>query len=164
MERRRAILLVVTVVLISWFGSFLNKVSFDPNYSAIDVFSSASKKAKKSKTTSQADESWNYTWDDVQLSEEDGYREETIKIDNQYYTVICNENRAAKRNDNNNEEMILLSNTADSSYQKAVAQLADYYAGQGYDVKVEKTGEMMMTSYAHAGRFDVFLLREEDAQ
>ena len=97
------------------------------------------------------------------MSEEDGYREETIKIDNQYYTVICNENRAAKRNDNN-EEMILLSNTADSSYQKAVAQLADYYVGQGYDVKVEKTGEMMMTSYAHAGRFDVFLLREEEAQ
>ena len=33
MERRRGILLVLTVVLISWFGSFLNKVSFDPNYS-----------------------------------------------------------------------------------------------------------------------------------
>ena len=162
MERRRAILLVATVVLISWFGSFLNKVSFDPNYSAIDVFSSATKRAKKSKTTAQADESWNYTWDDVQLSEEDGYKEETIKIEDKYYTVIRNENRAAK--ENANKEMILLSNTSDSSYQKEVAQLADYYAGQGYDVKVEQSGEMMMISYAHAGRFDVFLLREEAAQ
>ena len=162
MERRRAILLVVTVVLISWFGSFLNKVSFDPNYSVIDVFSSASKTAKKSKTTAQEDGSWNYTWDDVQLSEEGGYKEETVKIDNQYYTVIRNENRAAKENVNG--EMILLSNTSDSSYQKAVDQLADYYVGQGYKVKVEKSGEMMMTSYAHAGRFDVFLLREENAQ
>ena len=164
MERRRAILLVVTVVLISWFGSFLNKVSFDPNYSAIDVFSSATKRAKKSKTTAQADESWNYTWDDVQLSEEDGYKEETIEIDNQYYTVIRNENRASQKNNKDSEEMVLLSNTSDSSYQKAVAQLADYYAGQGYDVKVEQSGEMMMISYAHAGRFDVFLLREEAAQ
>ena len=46
MERRRGILLVLTVVLISWFGSFLNKVSFDPNYSAIDVFSSALRKQR----------------------------------------------------------------------------------------------------------------------
>ena len=53
MERRRGILLVLTVVLISWFGSFLNKVSFDPNYSAIDVFSSASEKAKKQKSAKQ---------------------------------------------------------------------------------------------------------------
>ena len=53
MERRRGILLVLTVVLISWFGSFLNKVSFDPNYSAIDVFSSASEKAKKQKSANR---------------------------------------------------------------------------------------------------------------
>ena len=56
MERRRGILLVLTVVLISWFGSFLNKVSFDPNYSAIDVFSSASEKAKKQKSAKQIED------------------------------------------------------------------------------------------------------------
>ena len=65
MERRRGILLVLTVVLISWFGSFLNKVSFDPNYSAIDVFSSASEKAKKQKSAKQIEEPWDYTWFDV---------------------------------------------------------------------------------------------------
>lgn len=162
MERRRAILLVVTVVLISWFGAFLNKVSFDPSYSAIDVFSSASEKAKKQKSATQAEEPWSYTWDDVQLSEEEGYKEEKIVIGDTAYTVILNENRHIEKN--TNEELLLLSNFLNSSYQEAVGHLEAYYSEQGYQVKVESCSETMMTSYAHAGDFDVFLLREEAVQ
>lgn len=162
MERRRAILLVLTVVLISWFGSFLNKVSFDPSYSAVDVFSSASEKAKKQKSSEQIEEPWNYTWDDVQLSEEEGYKEEKIVIGDTAYTVILNKNRHIEKN--SGKELLLLSNFLSSSYQEAISHLEAYYLAQGYQVKVESCSETMMLSYAHAGDFDVFLLREEAAQ
>ena len=162
MERRRAILLVLTVVLISWFDSFLNKVSFDPNYSAVDVFSSASEKAKKQKSSEQIEEPWNYTWDDVQLSEEEGYKEEKIVIGGTAYTVILNENGHIEKN--SGKDLLLLSNSLNSSYQEAVSHLEAYYSAQGYQVKVESCSETMMTSYVHAGDFDVFLLREEAAQ
>lgn len=162
MERRRAVLLVLTVVLISWVGSLLNKISFDPNYSVIDVFSSASEKAKKQKPEAVVEEPWNYTWEDVQLSEEEGYKEERITIGSTCYTVIRNENRQIETD--SKKSLILLSNSLDQRYQAAVEQLADYYSEQGYQVKIEACSETMMTSYAHAGYFDVFLLREEAAQ
>lgn len=162
MERRRGILLVLTVVLISWFGPFLNKVSFDPNYSAIDVFSSASEKAKKQKSAKQIEEPWDYTWFDVQLSEEEGYKEEKIVIGDTAYTVIFNENRYIEKN--SGKELFLLSNSLSSSYQEAVSHLEAYYSAQGYQVKVESCSETIMISYAHAGCFDVFLLREEAVQ
>lgn len=153
MIRKRITFVFSVLIFALLFGTLINRISYDANFSVFDALSSASKKAHKTAVTQ--DLNWAYTIDDFQISPEDNYTESKISMDNKTYIVLC------KNGYENKNELKILSNIENKNYEKSVKKVAEYYKNKGYNVNILEKNETMMTSFAHAGHFDLLLLREE---
>ncbi len=78
-----------------------------------------------------------------------------MEVKNDSYVVL-------KKADLPKDTLVILSDKDNSDYTKAVRQVAAYYEDLGYSVEIRKYSETMMLSLAHAGHFDLFLLRKEE--
>ena len=143
------------VIIVAGISVLFHNISYNPDFSVMDAISGATKKSKHNKKEMKEDPDWNYTKDDIVLSGKE-YTEESIKIKNCIYKLLKNKTKFSKK-----EQIILLSNKEDKTYQKAVRNVADRFERQGYKVSIKQSSETMMLSLAHAGHFDLFLMREE---
>ena len=143
------------MVIVTGISMLFHNISYNPNFSVMDAISGATKKSKHNKKEMKEDPDWNYTKDDIVLSGKE-YTEESITIKNCTYKLLKNKTKFSKK-----EQIILLSNKEDKTYQKAVRNVADHFERQGYKVSIKQSSETMMLSLAHAGHFDLFLMREE---
>ena len=159
--KRRSLILLALAIIVGVTSLFLYNASFNPSFSAIDLVTSASKKTrqktKEASTENVAD--WKYTLDDLVLSEPENYEETEITANEKTYHLLKN---IAKVSEEDN--LIILSDKEDSFYQTAVQEIADALEQQGYQVTVKTYSKTMMLSLAHAGRFDIFLMSEEEQQ
>lgn len=161
-QTKREIILHRLLILILWIGVvggislLLYNISYNPNFSAADALSGATKKTQNRSGRVLVD--WKYTKKDIDAKDQK-YIENEIKISDKKYKLLKKDTTGNKKN-----TLILLSNKENESYQKAVNEISNYYTNQGYKVRVKKTTETMMLSMAHAGKFDVFLMSEEEAQ
>ncbi len=147
--QHRVLLLVLTCLVVGGIAVFLNHVSFDPNFSVIDAMSGAT---KKSHHQNQENYAWSYTRDDIALADT-GYAETEIAVGEQKYLVL--------RKESDQKELVMLSSQENPEYQAAVKKIAEEMEADGYHVRIRTYSETMMLSMAHAGRFDLFLMREE---
>ncbi len=143
------------VIIVAGISVLFHNISYNPDFSVMDAISGATKKSKHNKKETKEDPDWNYTKDDIVLSGKE-YTEESITIKNCIYKLLKNKTKFSKK-----EQIILLSNKEDKTYQKAVRNVADRFERQGYKVSIKQSSETMMLSLAHAGHFDLFLMREE---
>ena len=143
------------VIIVAGISVLFHNISYNPDFSVMDAISGATKKSKHNKKETKEDPDWNYTKDDIVLSGKE-YTEESITIKNCIYKLLKNKTKFSKK-----EQIILLSNKEDKTYQKAVRNVADHFERQGYKVSIKQSSETMMLSLAHAGHFDLFLMREE---
>lgn len=156
MKRRLAILIVV-ILLVTGISVFLNRVSFDSNFSAIDVISGATKHSQKKSSSSDESDDWEYSVDDIVLSDTEAFTEKTIITDGGTYTVLQKLNFP-------NDTLVILSDQNNNDYKNAVQETADYYENLGYKIEIRNYNETMMLSLAHAEHFDLFVLRREEIQ
>lgn len=154
--KRRFIILLMSLLLVTGISTLLNRASFDPNFSVIDALSSATKRTRKTTSTADSAAAWSYSADDLVLSDKAAYIEETVTVGNHRYILL-------RKADLPNGTLLLLSDKNNSDYAKAVQQAAEYYGNLGYTVEIREYSETMMLSLAHAEHFDLFLLREEAA-
>lgn len=156
--KRRAIILLASFVLVTGISAFLNKASFDPDFSVVDAVTGATKRShhNSSKTETDTITMWGYSEDDLVLQDETAYIEEKIEVKNDSYVVL-------KKADLSKDTLVILSDKDNSDYTKAVQQVASYYEDLGYSVEIREYRETLMLSLAHAGHFDLFLLRKEEA-
>lgn len=150
--KRKLIIILATIFLVSATGSLLNQMSYNPNFSMLDAITSASKKSKK-KQTKTIDLSWSYGLEDFKLSDNDGYKEKTLTIDNKNYTLL--------QKDTDSRSLTILSNKENSDYQKSVERICDFYQNQGYKINMVSSSETLFLSLAHAKHFDLLLMRKE---
>lgn len=143
------------VIIVAGISVLFHNISYNPDFFVMDAISGATKKSKHNKKETKEDPDWNYTKDDIVLSGKE-YTEESITIKNCIYKLLKNKTKFSKK-----EQIILLSNKEDKTYQKAVRNVADRFERQGYKVSIKQSSETMMLSLAHAGHFDLFLMREE---
>ena len=143
------------VIIVAGISVLFHNISYNPDFSVMDAISGATKKSKHNKKETKEDSDWNYTKDDIALSGKE-YTAESITIKNCTYKLLKNKTKFSKK-----EQIILLSNKEDKTYQKAVRNVADRFERQGYKVSIKQSSETMMLSLAHAGHFDLFLMREE---
>lgn len=142
--------LLVTVAI----STFLNRASFDPNFSVIDTISGATKRTRRNTQKSDTVTEWGYSIDDLALPNIATYKEETVNIGNAKYVLL-------RKDDLPQGTLVMLSDKECSDYVIAVQEIAEYYNELGYMVEVRDYSETMILSLAHAGHFDLFLLREE---
>ena len=159
-ERIQHLMLVLLGVLLIAGGLslFLYNVSYNPDFSVVDVISGATKKSRRDKGKREETSVWGYTKDDLALSGEN-YTEEVIVTAENTYRVLENISMMEHADD-----IVLLSDKENEAYQKAVGNLSDYLNEQGYHVRIKECSETMMLSLVHAGHFDLFLMSEEAAQ
>lgn len=159
--KRRALILLALAIIVGVTSLFLYNVSFNPSFSAMDLVTSASKKSRQKTKEDSAEKvaDWEYTLDDLVLSEPENYAETEITSNGKTYHILKNKAKISEEND-----LILLSDKEDSFYQAAVQKIADALEQQGYQVTVKTYSKTMMLSMAHAGRFDIFLMSEEGQQ
>ena len=151
--KHRCMILLIWLIVVFGISVFLNHASFDPNFSALDVVTGATKNSdKKNKNENTV---WNYKKDELYLSKKQNVKEVKIKTNGITYHVL-------KHDLQNKKEILLLSNKQDNDYQKAVEHIEKYFEDQGYQVKIKETTETMMLSMVHAGKFDLFLMSEEE--
>ena len=145
------------VIIVAGISVLFHNISYNPDFSVMDAISGATKRSKNDSKDkgNEASSDWNYTKDDIALSGKE-YTEESITIKNCIYKLLKNKTKFSKK-----EQIILLSNKEDKTYQKAVRNVADRFERQGYKVSIKQSSETMMLSLAHAGHFDLFLMREE---
>lgn len=153
--KHRCMILLIWLIAVFGISVFLNHASFDPNFSILDVVTGATKKSDKKNTKEKI--LWKYTKDELYLSKKQNVKEVKIKINDIIYHVL-------KKDLQNKKEILLLSNKEDKDYQKAVECIEKYFETQGYQVKIKKTTETMMLSMVHAGKFDLFLMSEEEKE
>ena len=150
--KRRAIILLASFLLVLGISTFLNKASFDPDFSVVDAVTGATKRSKTGTITT-----WGYSEDDLVLQDETAYIEENIEVKNDSYVVL-------KKADLPPNTLVILSDKDNRDYTKAVQQVAEYYEDLGYSVEIREYSETMMLSLAHAGHFDLFLLQKEETE
>ena len=150
------LILLVLLVLAGGLSVFLNNASYNPDFSAMDAITGATKKTHYDSDTGETVSVWGYSKDDVVLSGSD-YTEEMIVTAGKTYKVLKNIPSVE-----NTDDIELLSDKGNKEYQKAVRNIADYLKEQGYHVRIRKCSETMMLSLVHAGHFDLFLMSEED--
>ena len=155
--KRRAIILFILFLLVTGISIFLNKASFDPNFSAMDAVTGATKRSHHSLSKADTITTWGYSEDDIVLQDETAYIEKNIEVKNDSYVVL-------KKADLPKDTLVILSDKENSDYMKAVQQVAAYYENLGYLVEIREYNETMMLSLAHAGHFDLFLLRKEETE
>ena len=154
--KRRFIILLASLLLVIGISVFLNRASFDPNFSVVDAISSATKRSHRSSSKTDTAMAWSYSVDDLALPDETAYTEETIETTKGRYILLQREALSGGT-------LIILSDKDNNDYAKAVQQVAEYYEALGYTVEIREYSETMMLSLAHAEHFDLFLLREEAA-
>lgn len=142
--------LTVLFILVGGISGFLNNVSFNPDFSMIDALSGATKKSHHEK---QENSKWKYSKEDIALSDTE-YVEEVVRIEEKNYRIL--------RKNSDAKDIVILSNKENHDYQHAVKTIAEYLESQGYQIQIKKCSEFMMLSLAHAGRFDIFLMSEEE--
>ena len=152
--KRRIMILIVSILFESGISTFLNRASFDPNFSVVDVISGATKRSHRNSSEADTVTAWGYFVDDLALPDEEEYTEETIEIKGSDYVVL-------KKADLQKDNLLLLSEKDNGDYAEAVQQVAEYYENLGYPVEIREYSETMMLSLAHAEHFDLFLLRKE---
>ena len=155
--KHRCLILLIWMIVVFGISIFLNHASFDPNFSVLDAVTGATKKSNKKNNKEKEDISWNYQKEDLCLSKQQNIEEAKIKIKDKTYYLLENDLEHKK-------QLRLLSNKENSSYQKAINEIKSYFVKQGYQVKVKENTETMMVSMIHAGKFDLFLMREEEKQ
>ena len=168
-QKRLGVLLVL-LLAVGGISVFLNNVSFNPDFSVMDVMSGATKKAKQRKNENKEVLNWGYTREEIVLPENEDYEEEMVIAGTDTYRIlrkvsggnVSMENSSQKEGSlESSREIVLLSNRENSAYQTAVQQVASCLKKQGYKVRIKNCTEIMMLSLVHAGHFDVFLMREE---
>ena len=159
-ERIQHLMLILLVLLIIAGGIsvFLNNASYNPDFSAMDAITGATKKKHYDSDTGELVSVWRYSKDDVALSGTD-YTEEAIITAGNTYKVLKNIPSVE-----NTDDIELLSDKGNRAYQKAIQNIADYLKEQGYHVRIRKCSETMMLSLVHAGHFDLFLMSEEESE
>lgn len=226
--KRKAVIVLVTVLVLAGFSGILNRMSYSPDFSIMDVLSSASKKEKadpdKSLTVKTDEQIWGYTSGQLGLSVENladvsseaetdeqsgnkSWEEKSNQTDSQSQEGKFNqpdsqpETGKAEQSDPDSEEVIvqagnqayvekriqtgahtyqvlwnvdlsdeppgnlrILSDETNASYKEAVQDLTEYLQQKGYEVSVIKCRGQQLLAFGHAGKFDVFLLREEAAE
>lgn len=147
-------------IIVVGISMLLNNASYNPNFSVMDAISGATKRSKQvSKDKGNGTVSdWNYTKDDIALSGKE-YKEVSITTKNSTYHLLKSKAKFSKK-----ENIILLSSKENKTYQKAVKNVADDLKKQGYKVLIKQCSETMMLSLAHAGHFDLFLMKEEKSE
>lgn len=145
------------VVIVTGISVLFHNISYNPNFSVMDAISGATKRSKNDSKNKGNEEvfDWNYTKDDIALSEKE-YAEVSITIKNRTYHLLKSKTKFSKK-----ENIILLSSKENKAYQKAVQNVADDLKKQGYKVSIKQYSETMMLSLAHAGHFDLFLMKEK---
>ena len=151
---RRLIIIAASLLVTVAVSTFLNRASFDPNFSVIDAISGATKRTRRNTQKSDAVTEWGYSFDDLALPDIATYKEETVNIGNARYVLL-------RKDDLPQGTLVMLSDKEFNDYAKAVQKVAEYYKELGYTVEVRYYSETMMLSLAHEGHFDLFLLREE---
>ena len=155
--KRRVIILLTTFLFVIGISAFLNKASFDPNFSVVDAVTGATKRSHHNSSKTGMTTTWGYSEDDLVLQDETVYIEENIEVKNDSYVVL-------KKADLPQNTLVILSDKDNRDYTKAVQQVAEYYEDLGYSVEIREYSEIMMLSLAHAGHFDLFLLRKEETE
>ena len=152
--KRRFVILLVSFLFVTGISIFLNKASFDPDFSVVDAISGATKRSHHNSSKADTMTTWGYSVDDLMLTDETAYIEETIKVKSGSYALL-------KKADLLKDTLVILSDKDNSGYTKAVQQIAEYYENLGYSVEIRECSEIMMLSLAHVEHFDLFLLRKE---
>lgn len=153
-QKRRLMILFITILFVGSFSIFLNRVSFDANFSVIDAISGATKQTHRKKDKANTVETWSYSIDDLSLPDKTAYIEETIHTETGDYVLL----RKANLPD---DTLVILSDSENRDYSKAVQEIASAYTNQNYKVEIRNCHETMMLSLAHAEHFDLFLLRKK---
>ena len=154
--KRRLLILLASLLLVIGISVFLNRASFDPNFSVVDAISSATKRSHRNSSKTDTVTAWSYSVDDLALPDGSAYTEETTTIGNTSYVLL-------RKAELPNGTLLILSDKDNRDYTKAIQQVAEYYEALGYTVEIREYSETMMLSLAHAEHFDLFLLREEAA-
>ena len=155
--KRRTIILLVLFLLVTGISVFLNKASFDPNFSVMDAVTGATKRSHNNSSKTDTITTWGYSEEDLVLQDETAYIEENIEVKSDSYVMLKKANLPK-------DTLVILSDKDNRDYAKAVQRVAEYYESLGYSVKIREYSETMMLSLAHAGHFDLFLLRKEEAE
>lgn len=154
--KRRLLILLASLLLVIGISVFLNRASFDPNFSVVDAISSATKRSHRNSSKTDTATVWSYSVDDLALPDGSAYIEETTTIGNTSYVLL-------RKAELPNGTLLILSDKDNRDYTKAIQQVAESYEALGYTVEIREYSETMMLSLAHAEHFDLFLLREEAA-
>lgn len=154
--KRRLMILLVTVFFVGGFSVLLNRISYDANFSVIDAISGATKQTRREKDKTNTTETWSYSVDALSLPNETAYIEETIHTETGSYVLL-------RKADLSENTLVMLSDSENKDYSKAVQEIAAEYESRNYKVEIRSCHETMMLSLAHAEHFDLFLLREEAA-
>lgn len=155
--KHTAFVLAGLLLIVAGLSLFFNNASYNPDFSVMDAISGATKRSKHDSKDkgNETSSDWNYTKDDIALSEKE-YTEVSIITKNSTYYLLKRKTTFSKK-----ENIILLSSKENKTYQKAVQNVADDLKKQGYKVSIKQCSETMMLSLAHAGHFDLFLMKEE---
>ncbi len=162
MKRRIALLLVV-VMCIAGFGELCNKISFDSTFSVIDALSGASKKKKKTEvqteTASEVEnvDSWDYSMERLALPvESHDYKTVSLNDGDRIYYLLWS------TQESNSQEIVMPAADENQDYLQSVQEASRLLMEQGYSVSIRNYTEIMFVSLAHAGKFDVVLIGEEE--
>lgn len=153
--RHGFVVAIITVAILGGAATFLNNVSYNPDFTVIDAISGASKKVQNGEDES-GKVTWKYTRADVVLPENQDYKDEKIEINQEEYQILRNISYEDK-----SKKLVILSNEQNISYQKSVREVASYLKKQGYDIRIKQCTETMMLSLVHTGNFDIFLMSKE---
>ena len=154
--KRRIQLICFVLFCLAGTALLLNQISYNPAFSIVDAFSGATKHARSRKTAAHAGEkTWQYEAADLMLRQPELYDEKQVEADGTVYVVL--QKKALDK------PLVILSNQENPAYEQAVQQVKNKYEQQGYQVQLKEGSEIMMMSLAHAGRFDVMVLRKGES-
>lgn len=143
------LVVIILLIIVGAISIFLNNLSFNPDFSIHDAMSGATEKSKQEENVVSE---WNYSRDDIQLSDSE-YTEKVIEAGKHRYRIL--------QKDSDTKETVILSDKEDEDYQKAVENVAGYLEAKGCHVRIKECSNLMMLALAHAGHFDVLLMSEE---
>lgn len=115
-QKSRLMILFITILFVGSFSIFLNRVSFDANFSVIDAISGATKQTHRKKDKANTVETWSYSIDDLSLPDKTAYIEETIHTETGDYVLLRKANLP-------NDTLVILSDSENRDYSKAVQSL-----------------------------------------
>ena len=156
----KILILIFLAAVVMLIAAFLHNLSYNPSFSAIDIFTSASQKAKMVEGEEKTvDYSWEYEASWLALDDESLYEEKSVTTENREYRLLWK--KASKENAiSNGEKIVILSDKHNPLHVAAVKDVTKYLEGKGYNVRIKSCTKSMMHSLGHAGKFDVFLLNE----